>query len=466
MRISFSPEKAIDRSLSIEAEFIRDFMPFADGDDVKVYLYLLYLSNSEGDLLKDCARALSMDYESVLAAVRYWEREGLILIMGDAITFQSPRLAKLKERKYDADKYNTFNKNVADCIKERAVLPNESRRYYDFMESTRFEQNAMVAVVRYCVNLKGANVPVSYILTVARNLADKGIRTFDAVAEELEEYGVYYTPLQEVARALKLKKPSEGAVELYRKWTKQYKFDREAVIESAKRVKHGGFDGLDALLTKYNSLSLRTKEQIESYENELQQNRKTARAVNRALGVYYENTDSEIDEYILPWKSLGFSDGALVKIAAHAMKNDVKTLSALNAVVRDMFSRGIISEESLDALAKQESADDANIAPLLSETGAPMTQAWRTSYRVWKDKWNSPDNLILCAAKKSRGKVNPLGYMNALLSAWHERGFTDESQVDNYRMPDVAKNDVAATTDESELEKLFININVDESSED
>ena len=70
----------IDATL-IANEFLDRYMPRANGDYVKVYLYLL----KNGGQQVDCgavAEALSLTEGDVKRAIRYWEKEGILAIGG------------------------------------------------------------------------------------------------------------------------------------------------------------------------------------------------------------------------------------------------------------------------------------------------------------------------------------------------------------------------------------------------
>ena len=63
----------------VSGEFIRDYMPRANGDYIKVYLYLLY--NARKELrLADIACDVELTENDVRHALNYWTRHDLIII--------------------------------------------------------------------------------------------------------------------------------------------------------------------------------------------------------------------------------------------------------------------------------------------------------------------------------------------------------------------------------------------------
>lgn len=447
----FSSEASLDGSVTVETKFIVEYMPYADGDYVKVYLYALSLAsrkNDPDDSIERLARRLDLDTATVDAALDYWTEQGLMSRLGDEVTFLSPRTVRPKIKKYDVDKYREFNRLAQQYVAARQISPNEYNEYYSLMEKTGLEWQAMVLIVKYCVNIKGDNVSCPYILAVARNLAADGYRTGADVENRLEEYGVYYNELIPVLGAMGGKRPDHETVGLYKKWKLVYKFDRDLILKVAQTVKRGGATALDAKLTAYRELGLNTYAQIESYETERLAMYKLAKNINKALGVFYENVDSEIALYVKPWLDMDFAPDALVEIAEFAMKNGLKTLSDLDAIVRDFFASGALTAQKVRERIDFGARFDGGIQSVMSAIGllGAVKPSYRTYYETWVDKWGFGRDVIDYAASLSVGK--PMGYVNSILSAWHAQNVTDVASAKNAS----ANMSVAATKDAQNAE--------------
>lgn len=422
-----SPEASLDGAVTVETKFIIEYMPFADGDYVKVYLYGLSLAARKLDADDDVsrlARRLDLDRAVVDAAIDYWSERGLMSRLGDDVTYLSVRGARPKIKKFDVDKYSEFNRQAQLFITERMISANEYNEYYSLMERLGLEWQAMVLIVKYCADLKGGNVSCPYILAVARNLAEDGYRSYDEVENRLEEYGVYYNDLVAVLGAMGGKRPDYETVKLYKKWTKQYKLDRDTVLHVAQTVKRGGATALDAKLAKYYELGLTTADRIDAYEAERLGLYKLAKTLNRALGVFYENVDPEIATYVRPWLDLGFEPDALVAAADYCLRNGLKALPDLDAVVRGLFAENALSAKAVKDRFGEETKNDADISEIMNAIGikGAVNAAYRTFYDGWTGKLAMPRELIAYAATLSVGKS--FAYMNAILTAWHDKGIT------------------------------------------
>lgn len=424
----FQPDK---KYAAIENAFITDYMPVADGDFVKVYLYMLSLTDRESSI-DTVASCLGLDKTIVERAVEYWTDLGLIERFDDTLCFLSVSDARRKIKKYDVDKYSAFNKQLESMLPEREILPEEYRRYYDLMEDLRIDWEAMAAIIGYCVRLKGNTISCNYILTVARNLARSGARTFDQISEQLEAYSVYSQDLNAIFARLSLKsKPDIESVTLYKKWTVKYKIPLSVIIKVAEQIKRGGINGLDVKLTEYYELGFNTFEQIDEYEQNRTLERKLCKKINRALGVYYESTDNEAETFIRPWTELGFSDSALICIANNCFKNDMRTLSAMDVAVKEFYAKGLLTTKAIeDDIANQYKFDSSiqSIMKKLGLTGAVLP-IYRRYYVTWATQWNIALPLLDEAARLSIGKANPFAYMNSILAAWHEQNINSVEQV-------------------------------------
>ena len=214
------------------------------------------------------------------------------------------------------------------------------------------------------------------------------------------------------------------------------------ILKVAETVKRGGVAALDQKLTAYSELGLMTYEKIDEYETERRELYNLAKAINKKLGVYYENVDPEIATYIKPYLDMGFERGAIIAIAEYCMKSGLKTLPDLDAVVRDFLARSAFTEERVKSEIAAEHKHDKAIEKVLATVGVmgAVKQSHRAFYSTWVEKWSMPVEVIDYAATLSSGKT--LSYLNAILSAWHDSGVTT---VEKAQAKNAANKEVAAT---------------------
>lgn len=83
------------------------------------------------------------------------------------------------------NKYNSLYGELQRLLDSRPVNPQEIADYVQFIESYSMEINAFIAIVNYCVALKGSNIKPPYILNVAKCFAQEGALTAEQVEKKL-----------------------------------------------------------------------------------------------------------------------------------------------------------------------------------------------------------------------------------------------------------------------------------------
>lgn len=425
-----SKENAAQGKLIADGLFLSEYLPFAPENYVKVYLYGLGAAQGlvESGSADRMAAVLGLDDSLITAAFNYWEDNGLVTVHKgeNACVEYLPVIPLSKQlKKYSKEKFKGFNDQLHALLPRRNFLPNEYNEYYYCMDTLHIEVEAMLLIIGYCIRLKGEDIHTNYILTVARNLAAEGCTRYDSVSEKLSEYDFYNKDLTALLKALKIKrKPDHEDSRLLLKWTKTMGFKLEAVIHAAKNLKRGGMEKLDSVLTKYYEMHVFTAIEMDEYEKSRDALYDLAREINRRIGVYYEQLDFIIENYVVKWRALGYTDETLLEIAAYCFKSNIRTLEGMNGAINGFYKKGLISAASIDGFLQQSFNADERLKEALNQAGIEytLTATERAMYRNWKQSWNMSDELIALAAKKAAGKTRPVGYMNAVLGAWFDRG--------------------------------------------
>lgn len=175
---------------TVSNRFFINYMP--DAPDVRsaVYLLGLALSDSQGsdNSIDTIAQKLSISLDDVMAAYIYWQELGLVDIDNSVppkVTYLTLKDSVSSLKKISDNKYAKFSNEIQKIIEGRMITPNEYNEYYLFLENTTFEPEALLAVAKYCVELKGNNISCNYILKVARYEMKKGNFTYNSVIHSL-----------------------------------------------------------------------------------------------------------------------------------------------------------------------------------------------------------------------------------------------------------------------------------------
>lgn len=432
MQAKLSREIIENEKLRIDNAFVTDFMPFAPENYVKVYLYGLKLAcfGGVGDIETEIAGKLNLEPGLVSEAFSYWANEGLVNILSTspvAVEYLAVNKGTLALRKFSKTKYKDFNDQLHAMLPSRNILPNEYNEYYSIMEAMHIEPEAMLAIIAYCIRLKGQDVGYPYILAVARNLARQGCLTYDRVNEQLSEFDLYDKDVAAVLHSLGSKKaPAIEDKRMFAKWTKTLGFPTETVVQVAKSVKRGGMDRLDALLVKYYENHLFSMAEIDEFNRNRDRLYSLTKEINKRIGVYYEQLDFIIETYVTRWLGYGFTDETLLTIAEYCFRCNIRTLEGYNTTVEKFYKQGLITADDIGEFLGEAVRRDADIREALEKAGVtrPVTSRDRDSYRTWTYSWKMDKDVVLYAASLAAGNASPVSYMNAILGGWHNAGVT------------------------------------------
>ena len=428
-KLSRHQEKNI--RITLDNAFITDYMPYASEENVKVYLlgYSFACSGESENSLALMCKKLNLSETAIKSAFRYWANEGLVNVVEEepfTVEYLPVTEALAPIRKFSKTKYADYNSQLHAMLPARQILPGEYNEYYSVIEDCHLEIEAMLAIIAYCIRIKGDDISSKYITAVARNMAEKNILTFDRVNEELSQYDSYSPLADKIMKALSSRKiPDHEDRNLLIKWTKNYGFDNGVIVDIAKKyVKKGNFEKLDRVLTKYYENHIFTLEEIEEYVKTRDKTFELTRTINKIIGVYYEQVDYIVETYVSKWLSMGYEEDALKTIAEYCFKRNVKSIEGMNETVDKFYRQGVISSQDLDEYLARAVALDNRIKDVLLNAGLSrqVTSRDRDSYKTWSYSWKMSYDMIMHAASLSQGAGNPIAYMNSLLSAWFNKG--------------------------------------------
>lgn len=422
----------------IDNKFFLNYLPDAPEKCVAVYLLGLALSDSCGsdNSIESIAQKLGITSDDVLAAYQYWDELGLVTISYDLpqhVTYRALKDINSALRKISPAKYKKFSQQLQDLFAGgRQINTSEYNSYYQFLEDTTFEPDALLAVVKYCIELKGKSIGYQYILTVARNEMRKGATTLALVAEHLNCQQKYDEDLKLVFKQLDSNRRFEHSDrEMYDKWVREFGFTQDVIVNVAKGCKNGGMAKLDSMLCEYYKRGAMSLTEIETYVSEKARMYELAKSINKAIGVYYQSVDTIIDEYIAGWLNKGFEDETLLEIARYCFKSGVRTLNGLADVVDKLYKNGVTTSESLCAYISAIARHDELIKNVLTKCGLArrVSANDRLLFKTWTETWNLPYDVISYAAEKTAGANSPIAYLNRILSDYKQNGITTVEQA-------------------------------------
>lgn len=253
----------------ISNRFIEEFMPYANGEYVKIYLYLLYCMNANENLSlsiiadrfdhteKDVARALKYWEKMHLLKLEYDEKKSLtgiclsdILSVEDNVTsdLQQPTVSKVSEAEAVAVKEPLTKDQVKDLqsreeIKQllfiaeqylgKTLSPTEITVIMEIYDSFHFSFDLMEYLIEYCVSKNHKSI--HYIKSVASAWYEENIKT---VTQAKKSTTLYTTNCFTVLKTFGItgRNPGDSEIAYINKWTNEYGFTLDIIIDACNRT--------------------------------------------------------------------------------------------------------------------------------------------------------------------------------------------------------------------------------------
>lgn len=420
---SFSKESVKKSATIIDNKFISLYLPEANGNAVKTYVYGLFVcQDSDEDVSFDkFCENLKLDKGVVSDCFKFWEELGVVNVLSeDPFMVKYLPVDASKPKKYSAEKYGEFNKALQVLIPERMITTNEYSAYFSLMEENGLKPEALLMIVKYCVDLKGGAIGLRYILKVANDFISRGITSTAKIEKELSDYSLKTGEFASLMNyILPNKKPQIEDLKLFEKWNKQLLYDIDTIIFIAKTAKIKNIEKLDREIDVLYASKKFSEKEIADYYKSKAETTELAYAINRSLSVYTEVIDPVIENYVTPWLNMGYDKETLLFLATCCFKRNKRTLADMDDVIERLYKKGLITITAIAEYFKAVSLDDGFIKKLLELTGLSRrpTEWDRQNLKTWRS-WNFSDEMICEACKIAAGKTNPMSYVNAVLSGW------------------------------------------------
>lgn len=445
LNFKLSPEYIMGGFTSVDNIFVCEYLKNFDGDTVKVYLYCLYLAHSSTPTyVESLCERVDLSFDDVLKCLDTLENESLIEIRSKNpldVCFHPISSSYSKPRKIKPGKYKDFNSQLQGILTSKMLSPNDFLSCYSLLENYHFDESAFLLISAYCVELKGKNISLNYILATARDFAHKKLTTLKAVESELENFKLQSSFTSKLLKALNIKRQVvfEDTV-LLKKWF-EMGFEEEAILTASKLVKgtNAGIRKLDSfILDLFNAKKFSVKD-ILDFDKNKKNLKDIAVNINNKLSIFVQSLDAEINTYITKWQSFGFSTEVLYKVAEMCFINNRRTLNEMDFTLEKFVKIGVITEDSFNDYVRRTAIKDKTIAKLLEllNIERKVNSYDRKNFNTF-EKMGFTDELIFYAGELALDANNPYPYMNAILVKWKNANIFSLDEAKNFTQKSTA----------------------------
>ena len=306
-------------------DFIDNYMIDANGEFVKVYLFLLrHLDDPCSSLtLTTIADCLNNTEADILRAFRYWEKKGLLRTERDtdgkitALELQkmslsggdtssvakpssvspaapapaaasAPLAASAAAKAVPIDSFRAQKEIksllfIAEQYLGKTLTHTEMETITYFYDTLHMSADLIEYLIESCV--ENGHKSMHYIRKVAFSWAEDGIET---VSQAKEQSALYNKNCYTVLNAFGIKNRGPAASELtyIRKWAEEYAFSPDIIAEACRRTisatHQPSFEYADSILTKWHEKNIRHLKDITALDDEYQKERTAGRSASRS----------------------------------------------------------------------------------------------------------------------------------------------------------------------------------------
>lgn len=298
--------------------FIDNYMPEANGEFVKVYIYLLRALSSApvSFSLEQMADRLLCTERDILRALKYWAKQELlsldfadnnklcgislltpaspagtareeISVTSEQPSTQAPVKEVFKTQALTPDRVNELKQNediiqllyVAEQYLGKTLSPTEIQKILFFYDALSMSADLIEYLIEYCVGHNHKSI--RYIEKVALAWAEEGITSVEEAKQSGSRYNKDYFS---ILRALGItnRNPVDTEITLMDTWLKTYGFSMEIIQEACNRTVlqtgQASFQYTDKILEGWKKKEVRTLDDIRTLDDEHKKRRQDKKA--------------------------------------------------------------------------------------------------------------------------------------------------------------------------------------------
>lgn len=292
--------------ISVPHVFIDKYMADANGEFVKVYLFLLCcMGSSTSSDCSICAIADHFKYteKDILRALKYWEKVGVIglelneknrltglclkdLTGGIQLSEDNDKkkTSSNKKHKYTLDEVKEFHNNhevsellfIIETYLKHPLNSTEMNTIFYWYGGLKFSGELIEYLVEYCIT--NGHTSLRYMNTIAFDWAENNIDTVEKAQQHAEfRSKTCYSIMK--AFGISGRNLAESEIAFVNKWSKEYAFDIEIIQESCKRTisatQKPSFEYADSILTNWHTNNVHTLKDIEVLDEAYTKSKRT-----------------------------------------------------------------------------------------------------------------------------------------------------------------------------------------------
>ena len=262
--------------------FFTEYFTQANGDYIKVYLYLNFISKYNKEVkLNDLSKKLALPISTLQDAIKYWENLELITKKSTGYVvnnIQEMELHKLYTPKISLSKED-IEKNSKDQYRAKAIETINTTFFQGIMTPSwyndidlwfkkySFDEQVMYSLFKYCFDRSALHR--NYVETVADAWSKNNVKTYSDLESYYEKQEKLSTIKKSISSKLRISRPLTQFEEAYiEKWTVDFNYSLDIIDIALKKTTskaNPSFDYINKIITDWNDHNLKTTTDIQNY---------------------------------------------------------------------------------------------------------------------------------------------------------------------------------------------------------
>jgi len=229
----------------IENIFINHYMPNANGEYVKVYIWGLKNAQNNIDMNikdRDIAQALGLLESEIIKAWEYWQNEGIIRIINKSKEEKIIQYLNIKSLLLSSKTFKESKSSDADNKRKqmfiqiedmyrRPLSSKEMANINAWIDEYKFTIQTILLLIEECVSRN--HTELNYLNQVAQNWYDNNVTTYDEAVDFLSENKRKWDTYNEIFKNLGFNRlPSKAEQKIIDGWFDNYGFDMPTILKA------------------------------------------------------------------------------------------------------------------------------------------------------------------------------------------------------------------------------------------
>ncbi len=436
--IALSKEWLEYGNTTLNNAFILEYLPVANGEYVKVYLYaLLHAQAKQSISLQSIAEALGMEEADVTKAFRFWERRKLVVRTQDkplAYEFVPVVLAKMQGNVLA--KYQELNDVLYSIFGEKRVLHgSENAQVQEWLEELQLPLDLIMIFLQYMIELKGIDFRFATANKEIIKMKTAGVKT----VEDAENYFSIQSKYEKGAKAVltrfrNYRQATEDEILLYKKWVDEFGLAQSDILSACTETTKGNasFAYLDGILKGI--VERKDKNQtVQAFLDNGNQEYENMKKILIAFGLPAGKRDINqakkamlqplLDAYNVNYLEFIANKVALRGGKINHFSEELEHLASMQITSIEAASRYYTANAQADKLLR-------SLYDTMAIQAVPNL-ADRNLLLMWQVDYGFTEDILQKAASLARGKTAPIKYMQSRIEDWHIKKLTTIAEIEN-----------------------------------